>query len=173
MVWNDIGYPYKGKVKEILAYYYNNLPDGVVDDRLDQSSNFLRALINIPPFRQIINRLADKFMVKGGVTKKKLTLGDFFTPEYQTFENIVPTKWESCRGLGQFFGYNQLEMEENYIKAEDLIRSFIDIVSKNGNLLINIGPKSDGTVPEPQMQCLLGLGEWLDVNGEAIFGTKP
>jgi len=171
VVWNDIGYPYKGKVKEILAYYYNNFPDGVVDDRWDQSSNFLRTLIKIPPLRQLINWVADKFIVKGGITKKKLTLGDFFTPEYQTFENIVSTKWESCRGLGQSFGYNQLETEQHYIKAEDLIRSFIDIVSKNGNLLINIGPKPDGTIPEPQIQRLSALGEWLDVNGEAIFGT--
>ena len=107
------------------------------------------------------------------MTKKKLKLGDFFTPEYQTFEKIVSTKWESCRGLGQSFGYNQLETEDHYIKSEDLIRSFIDIVSKNGNLLINIGPKSDGTIPELQMQPLLALGKWLDVNGEAIFGTIP
>ena len=173
VVWNDIGYPYKGKVKEILAYYYNNFPDGIVDDRWDQSSNFVRALIKIFPVRQIVNWMADKLMVKGGVTKKKLILGDFLTPEYQTFEKIVPTKWESCRGLGQSFGYNQNETEEHYIKAADLIRSFIDIVSKNGNLLINIGPKPDGTIPEPQIQRLLALGEWLDVNGEAIFGTKP
>ncbi|MBA7553798.1 hypothetical protein ES705_46397 [subsurface metagenome] len=49
----------------------------------------------------------------------------------------------------------------------------IDIVSKNGNLLLNIGPKADGTIPEGQKKCLLGLGKWLDVNGDAIFGTRP
>jgi alpha-L-fucosidase len=50
---------------------------------------------------------------------------------------------------------------------------FVDIVSKNGNLLLNVGPMADGTIPKPQMKCLLGLGKWLDVNGEAIFRTRP
>ena len=49
----------------------------------------------------------------------------------------------------------------------------IDIVSKNGNLLLNVGPMADGTIPEGQKKCLLGLGKWLGVNGESIFGTRP
>jgi alpha-L-fucosidase len=172
-VWNDIGYPHKGKMKEILAYYYNNFPDGVVNDRWDQTSKFVRTLVKIPPIRQLINSGANKLLQKGLVAKKKLKVGDYLTPEYEVLEEIALNKWESCRGLGQSFGYNQNEKEEHYISAEDLIRSFIDIVSKNGNLLINIGPKPDGTIPELQMQRLLALGEWLDTNGEAIFGTTP
>jgi alpha-L-fucosidase len=50
---------------------------------------------------------------------------------------------------------------------------FVDIVSKNGNLLINVGPMADGTIPDIQKNCLLALGKWLDINGEAIFGTRP
>ena len=50
---------------------------------------------------------------------------------------------------------------------------FVDIVSKNGNLLLNVGPMADGTIPEIQQKCILGLGKWLDVNGEAIYGTRP
>ncbi len=56
---------------------------------------------------------------------------------------------------------------------EELILMFIDIVSKNGNLLINVGPTADGKIPDIQKKCLLTLGKWLDVNGDAIFGTRP
>ena len=59
------------------------------------------------------------------------------------------------------------------LSVDELVDSFVDIVSKNGNLLLNVGPKADGSIPELQLQRLLGLGEWLDSNGEAIFETRP
>ena len=49
----------------------------------------------------------------------------------------------------------------------------IDIVSKNGNLLLNLGPRADGSIPELQKQAILGLGEWLEINGQGIYGTRP
>ena len=57
--------------------------------------------------------------------------------------------------------------------AQYVITNLIDIVSKNGNLLLNIGPRSDGTITDEETQTLLGTGKWLDVNGEAIYGTRP
>jgi alpha-L-fucosidase len=54
-----------------------------------------------------------------------------------------------------------------------VITNLIDIVSKNGNLLLNIGPRSDGTITDEETQTLLGTGKWLDVNGESIYGTRP
>ena len=54
-----------------------------------------------------------------------------------------------------------------------LVHSFVDMVSKNGNLLLNVGPMADGTIPNMQQERLQGLGRWLEVNGEATFGTRP
>ena len=137
VLWNDIDYPKSGHPLEIMAEYYNTVPDGVIDDR---------------------------FGVKHS---------DFKSPEYQTLDKISPTKWEECRGLGRSFGYNRAEGEAETIAPGDLIYLLVDIVSKNGNLLLDIGPEADGTIPPVQMARLQALGVWLSQNGEAIYGTRP
>jgi alpha-L-fucosidase len=98
---------------------------------------------------------------------------DFTTPEYASYDEITEPKWEATRGIGYSFGYNRNEDISNYLSVEKLVRSFVDIVSKNGNLLLNVGPKADGTIPKLQQERLMGLGAWLEVNGDAIFDTRP
>ena len=93
--------------------------------------------------------------------------------EYASFDEIQAEKWETCRGISSSFGYNQADDEDSYLSADAVIRVLVDIVSKNGNLLLNVGPRADGSIHELQRKCLLGLGAWLDVNGEAIRGTRP
>jgi alpha-L-fucosidase len=63
--------------------------------------------------------------------------------------------------------------EPDYKSVNTLVDNLVDRVSKNGNLLLNIGPKPDGTIPKEQKELLLGIGDWLKVNGEAIYGTQP
>jgi alpha-L-fucosidase len=81
-------------------------------------------------------------------------------PAWQTDDAVGFKSWGYING-------------ENYKSVQYLVDELIDIVSKNGNLLLNIGPRSDGTIPEEQQQLLLSIGKWLEVNGEAIYATRP
>jgi alpha-L-fucosidase len=98
---------------------------------------------------------------------------DFFTPEFTVLDEISVEKWETVRGMGQAFGYNQNEGPEDYGSPEKFIHMLIDNASKNGNLLLNVGPMADGTIPEPQVRILEEIGEWLAAYGEAIYDTRP
>lgn len=95
------------------------------------------------------------------------------TREYSDVEGVQSKVWESTRGLGLSFGYNAEEDASHSLDATELIRYFVDVVAKNGNLLINVGPRANGSVPELQQQALDGLGAWLKINGAAVFGTRP
>jgi alpha-L-fucosidase len=98
---------------------------------------------------------------------------DFTSPEYAKLDHISQKKWEECRGLGRSFGYNRAEGEAETIAPRELIELLVDIVSKNGNLLLDVGPEADGTIPAIQADRLEKLGTWLKQNGEAIYGTHP
>ena len=102
-----------------------------------------------------------------------LTHYDYTTPEFSVVTDISPGKFETVRGMGRGFGYNRNETDADLASATALIRLLIDVVSKNGNLLLNVGPLADGTIPAAQADRLRAMGAWLGVNGEAIFGTRP
>jgi alpha-L-fucosidase len=87
-------------------------------------------------------------------------LGDIRTSPWQTDTSISNKSW----------GYIQ---DDTFKSPENIVHLLVDIVSKNGNLLLNVGPRSDGTIPEQVQQVLLDLGAWLNVNGEAIYATRP
>lgn len=97
----------------------------------------------------------------------------FLTREYSYVADIQDEVWESTRGLGFSFGYNQAEDERHSLSGIDLIRMFVDVVSKNGNLLINVGPRADGTIPALQLAAMRELGAWLKVNGDSVYATRP
>ena len=82
-------------------------------------------------------------------------------------------KWEECRGIGATFGYNRNETTGGLPDlGYDLIRLLVNLVAKGGNLLLDIGPTADGRIPVIMQQRLIEMGDWLKVNGEAIYGTR-
>jgi len=172
ILWNDIGYPPGPNLWELFAEYYNKIKDGVVNDRWMQIGKEIRKIFN-GPLGEEASLSAKKMFLEGTSVTPNVPHFDFRTPEYFSFNKIMKKKWESTRGIGKSFGYNRMETEKDLLSVDELIRMFIDIVSKNGNLLLNVGPKSDGIIPEMQIKRLLGLGKWLEINGEAIFNTRP
>jgi alpha-L-fucosidase len=101
--------------------------------------------------------------------------GGYFTTEYGQVgwgkDLGMARKWEECRGIGASFGYNRNESINEYAKTGDIIHLLIGIVSKGGNLELNVGPTADGRIPVIMQERLLEIGDWLKVNGEAIYGT--
>jgi alpha-L-fucosidase len=81
-------------------------------------------------------------------------------------------KWEECQAIGKSFGYNRMEGPNDYKSATELVHLLVDVVSRGGNLLLDIGPTSDGRIPVIMQERLLEMGAWLKVNGEAIYGTQ-
>ncbi|KAK0237964.1 glycoside hydrolase [Armillaria nabsnona] len=98
---------------------------------------------------------------------------DFDNPEYTDTTHLKLRKWESSEGSDPYsYGYNQDTPDENYRNASYILHSLVDIVSKNGNYLIDIGLTANGTIVSPSRNSLLKVGEWLRFAGEAIYDTQ-
>jgi alpha-L-fucosidase len=137
-----------------------------------KSEEFLAWLYNESPVK-------DKIVVNdrwGSETRSKH--GGFYTTEYgligekEGIDNTVPHQWEECRGIGNSFGLNRTESLSDYSTPKQLVRLLISTVSSGGNLLLDIGPAADGTIPVIMQQRLLEIGRWLKTNGEAIYNTR-
>ena len=94
-----------------------------------------------------------------------------FDVERGALTGIQPTTWQTDTSISNAsWGYIE---GDTYKPATQLLHQLIDVVSKNGNLLLNVGPRGDGSIPEQARDILLDMGAWLKVNGEAIYGTRP
>jgi alpha-L-fucosidase len=95
--------------------------------------------------------------------------GDFGTPEQEIPDTGLDRDWETCMTMNRTWGYKSYD--HDWKPAEKLIRNLIEAASKGGNYLLNIGPKSDGTIPRESVERLEAIGQWMQANGESIYGT--
>lgn len=120
----------------------------------------------------IINNRVDKGRqgMQGMNRDDQAYAGDFGTPEQEILETTSTFDWESCMTMNDSWGYKKYD--DNWKSAEVLIHNLIDVAAKGGNYLLNVGPTAEGVIPEPSVERLATMGDWLDVNGEAIYATE-
>lgn len=152
------------QVREILTRYgefpavlWWDTPEGMNPERAEK---FLRVVRELRPDIIMNNRLGGGFK------------GDTETPESHIPAQGYPGKdWETCMTMNGSWGYKSNDHE--WKSTETLIRNLVDIASKGGNYLLNVGPTAEGIIPEPSVERLKAIGAWMKVNGEAIYGTGP
>lgn len=95
---------------------------------------------------------------------------NYRTPEQQIPDTLLPYPWETCMTMGDSWSYVP---DDNYKSTKKLIHTLVDVVAKGGNLLLNVGPDADGNLPQAAIERMESIGQWLDTNGYAIYGTRP
>jgi alpha-L-fucosidase len=157
---DDVAVP---QVRELLTNYGDvavlwwDTPTGMTDEYAEK----LNALLSLQPGIITNDRL-----------KRPNFPGDFKTPEQRipNLNELDGKDWETCMTMNGTWGYKSYDT--NWKSSQTMIRNLIDIASKGGNYLVNVGPKSDGTFPQESIDRLKEIGAWMKLNGESIYGTK-
>ncbi|HJS55919.1 MAG TPA: alpha-L-fucosidase [Chitinophagaceae bacterium] len=158
------------QMKELINNYQPDVfwTDGDWDAPAEtwKSREFLTWLYNESPVKEkiVVN---DRW--GSGV---RFNHGGIFTPEYQPDLDFENHDWEESRGMGYSYGYNREEDAWDYNSTQSLVIALIDKVSRGGNFLLDIGPDEHGKIPPIMQDRLLQIGEWLNINGEAIYNTR-
>lgn len=129
--------------------------------------NYLR---NMKPDLIINNRVGKGRDGMQGMNKEGAYVGDFGTPEQEILSGASNLDWESCMTMNDTWGFKY--GDTNWKSSKTLIHNLIDVVSKGGNYLLNVGPTAEGLIPQESINRLMEIGKWLKINGEAIYATK-
>jgi alpha-L-fucosidase len=164
----------KGQVAEIIQGYSPGVLwfDGEWESTWDADlGDDLYAYVRSLQSDIIVNNRVSKGRAgMAGTYDPKKFAGDFGTPEQEIPATGLGYDWETCMTMNDHWGYNK--HDDNWKSREELIRKLIDIASKGGNFLLNVGPKADGTFPQPSIERLKAMGEWMKINGESVYGTS-
>lgn len=170
VLWNDIGLPSAISRRRLFRAYREAVPHGVLNDRWRQTGPLARRMLSLRPVQRLVAGAARRAILDG---RPSGGTGDVATLEYPPAVRLAREPWELVRGLGKSFCYNAAEPDESYLSGEELVHLLADVVSKNGNLLLNVAPRADGVVPPEQRAPLADLAAWLRDHAEAIYGTRP
>lgn len=146
------------QLRELLTRYQDVLVvwfDGLGEQRKYDGLRFHKLVHELQPNALINNRIG--------------LPGDFETPEQFTPKTLPERRWETCMTINGTWAYNK--NDTNYKSTTQLIRTLVDVASKGGNFLLNVGPTPEGTIQPEFEERLRGIGEWLQVNGDSIYGT--
>ena len=130
--------------------------------------NYVRSL---KPDIIINNRVGKGRDGMAGLSKSSEYAGDFGTPEQEIPDTGIPgMDWESCMTMNDTWGFKYFD--ENWKSTKTLLENLVDIASKGGNYLLNVGPTSEGLIPQASIERLQQIGEWMAVNGESVYATQ-
>lgn len=184
--WNDLARPnpnfdnyvayLKGELKELLTNYGpigilwfdGEWEDSWTPERGVDLYNYVRSL---QPEIIVNNRVGKARAGMAGMNKNNEQVGDYGTPEQTIPANgFGPgVDWETCMTMNDTWGYKK--QDQDWKSTEMLIHNLVDIASKGGNYLLNVGPTGEGLIPEASVERLAEIGQWMKVNGEAIYDT--
>ncbi len=143
--------------QEVYDYLRKLDPDLIINNRVDRG--------RIGP-----GKFTGFGSMMNGRTKEGGFAGDFETPEQGIPKASLGADWETCMTMNHTWGYSK--HDQDWKSPEDLIRKLVDIASKGGNFLMNVGPMGDGQFPPAIVERLEAIGAWMKVNGESIYGTS-
>jgi alpha-L-fucosidase len=139
----------EARAEDLIKYIKGLQPDIIINNRIGKARTGMAGL-NAPGFKQ---------------------LGDYGTPEQEIPSTGIPgLDWETCMTMNNTWGYSRFD--NNWKSSNTLIYNLIDIASKGGNFLLNVGPEASGIFPDSSVKILDGIGRWMKINGESIYGTK-
>lgn len=154
LVWWDFSQPkfqgnYAWGATQLMKQLFDKYPKAIQNNRLYHSDNHLS---------------------EGGIKVTPVWKGDYSTAEHHIPAKGIDGDWEACQTLNGTWGYSA--GNQHWKTVKELVHQLIDVVSRGGNFLLNIGPKPDGSIPEESVNLFKGIGRWMQVNGEAIYGTR-
>ncbi len=180
-----------GENSDLLSHDFTYVSPAFMDDWLARTAEIVERYhpdliyfdwwVGQPDFRTHLARFATYYYNHAAAEHQPVVLfyklsamadgGATLDVERGALAGIRPQPWQTDTSLSNAsWGYVE---GDTYKSPDVVIHQLVDVVSKNGNLLMNVGPKPDGTIPDGAAKTLLAVGEWLEVNGDAIYGTRP